>query len=221
MRDINSWAVWYRRTWLGGTAALAVWGVAGAAGVTGAAGAMVLALVGGLLAASAGLPGPRSRRRTSAGSIVLRAGLGAVLPLAVAGLLLMLGVAGVWVVLLVAGAGLPLWSRRGRSARRAGRDTPPDPRAGAPAIESIPADPLPAPRALAELPTAQLCWVWRLTYARLCRPQGPSYVFHLVQVRAVCLDELQRRDPVAFSRWFPTARAASDPARFFCRQPQT
>ena len=88
---------------------------------------------------------------------------------------------------------------------------------GVPPAELIPSDPLPQPSEVAGLSTAQVCWAWRLSYVGMLRPDCPAYQLeHLAALRAACLDELQQRDPVAFERWLPTARAAGDPARFFC-----
>jgi len=58
--------------------------------------------------------------------------------------------------------------------------------------------------------------VWQLTYPRLARAETATDTERLTDLRRGCLAELERRDPVAFGRWLPTARAASDPARFFC-----
>ena len=78
------------------------------------------------------------------------------------------------------------------------------------------ADPLPSASALGTLGTPELCRVWQLTYPRLARAETATDTERLTDLRRGCLAELERRDPVAFGRWLPTARAASDPARFFC-----
>lgn len=86
-----------------------------------------------------------------------------------------------------------------------------------PPAELIPCDPLPQPAAVTGLSTAEVCWAWRMSYVGMHRPDCPGYQLqHLSALRAACLDELEQRDPVAFRRWLPTARAAGDPARFFC-----
>lgn len=124
------------------------------------------------------------------------------------------------VVVAVKTVPLHRW-RRGEGARPAGAGhsaVTPD----VPSTEVLPCDPLPQPSTVPGLSTAQLCWAWRLSYAGTHRPDCPGYQLeHLAALRSACLDELERRDPVAFQRWLPTARAASDPARFFCppRQP--
>jgi hypothetical protein len=76
------------------------------------------------------------------------------------------------------------------------------------------------PSAVSSLSAAQLCWVWRTSYVRLLDTTDALETELLTRLRRHCLDQLQQRDPVAFHRWFPTARAASDPTRFFGRQPQ-
>lgn len=96
----------------------------------------------------------------------------------------------------------------------AGPDVPP---AELPPAELLPCDPLPQPSAVPGLSTAQVCWAWRLSYVGMHRPDCPGYQLeHLAALRSACLDALEQRDPVAFRRWLPTARAAGDPARFFC-----
>lgn len=96
--------------------------------------------------------------------------------------------------------------------KRRPADPPPDPPA-----EVIPCDPLPEPSDVATLSTPQLCWAWRLSFGGTQRRDCPAYQLeYLRALRSACLDELERRDPVAFRRWLPTARAASDPGRFFC-----
>jgi hypothetical protein len=58
--------------------------------------------------------------------------------------------------------------------------------------------------------------LWRTTYVRLHGSPTPSETDAVIRLRRECLDELEQRDSGAFGRWLPTARAASDPARFFC-----
>lgn len=70
---------------------------------------------------------------------------------------------------------------------------------------------------LPSLSTWQLCWAWRRSYVHLGSRVSAEGRAQLAELRRGLLDELQRRDPAAFARWFPTARAASDPARYFCR----
>lgn len=88
-----------------------------------------------------------------------------------------------------------------------------------PAMEELPMAPQPTVGKLRMLSTPQLCWTWRVSYVRIQRSSYPSELGELAELRSGCLEELQRRDPAAFARWFPTARAASDPARFFCPRP--
>jgi hypothetical protein len=93
-------------------------------------------------------------------------------------------------------------------------------RPAGPALERLPAPPLPDASALHGLSTPKLCWTWRASYVCLIRSPWPSYMDNLTDLRRACLDELERRDPVAFAHWLPTARAAGDPARYFCQQSQ-
>lgn len=120
---------------------------------------------------------------------------------------------------LIATAGWPLL-RPGRSpARRERPPAEPEPPPGPP-IETVPVVPFPDSSALRRLSTAELCWTWRASYVCLRRYPWPSYLECLADLRRDCLAELERRDPSAFARWFATARAAGDPARYFCREPQ-
>jgi hypothetical protein len=141
-------------------------------------------------------------------------GLGLV---AVAGLVGQLGAGGLVACLL---PGVVGWAtcRRGRPGARGWRRPGPDVPDDAPAEERIPPDPLPPLASVPLLSTPQLCWVWRVTYCRLDRPRCPGELEHLSLLRRACLDELEARDPTAFRRWFPTARAAGDPSRHYgCR----
>lgn len=84
-------------------------------------------------------------------------------------------------------------------------------------VRPVPRRPLPPLSTLPSLSTWQLCWAWRRSYVHLRSCASPDGLAQLTTLRRGYLDELQRRDPAAFARWLPTARAASDPARFFCR----
>jgi hypothetical protein len=147
--------------------------------------------------------------------------LGGVLALGIVGWVAALGAAGFGLCLLVAATGgLALSATRPpgtATGRRSRRDGP----TGVPALESVAETPLPAPSALPASSTADVCWAWRVSYLRVARAGCPGYeVAALTELRRACLEELERRDPVAFARWLPTARAAGDPTRAFCRQSQ-
>lgn len=98
-------------------------------------------------------------------------------------------------------------------------------RAPAPDHEAAPTFPVPlaqAPSPAAQqlpcgaLSVAELCWQWRTTFAAQQRALSPSIRLQLTEVRSALLDELARRDVVAFSRWMDNgARAASDPTPYF------
>lgn len=114
----------------------------------------------------------------------------------------------------------PPSSSRPVGPERAGADrpgaVPPGPTEVRPVVRR-PLPPLPPLSALPELSTEQLCWAWRRSYVHLGSCASADGLARLAKLRRGYLDELQRRDPAAFDRWLPTARAASDPARFFCR----
>jgi hypothetical protein len=144
--------------------------------------------------------------------------------LTVVGLGTVLGPVGVLVALGVSAAGWPALPRRlappdrPSAGRWAWRDTASeqhDCRGHAPVVEPV----LPPLSALTSMSTSEVCWGWRTTYGLLQEStwaEVPTKREKLVQLRGGYLDELQRRDPAAFDRWFPSARAASDPGRFFC-----
>jgi hypothetical protein len=148
--------------------------------------------------------------------------------LTIVGLGTLFGPVGVLVALLVSVAGWPAlprrlpppdwrpaggWTFRGGAPERHEGGTR-SPVATAPVVEPV----LPPLSALTSMSTPEVCWGWRTTYALLQQSawaEEPTKREKLAQLRAGYLDELQRRDPAAFDRWFPSARAASDPGRFF------
>jgi hypothetical protein len=210
-------AATYRCAWCTVAALACALGFAAGCVFLGGLPAACLAGVGAVLGVAAGSPQPgppsgRGRRAAVAGL------LAAVLPVAGIGLLAALGAAGLLLCLLLAAGALPL-RRRTAGVRRLLPGVPrPAPAPLPPAPEMLPPDPLPALAALPGLATAQLCTVWRVSYARLQRCTWPGERDHLAQLRRACLDELERRDPRAFARWVGTARAAGDPGRFFLGQ---
>jgi hypothetical protein len=154
--------------------------------------------------------------RPTAGTVAtgLLGGLGL---LGLIGWVAAVGAAGLVVCALIVTTGVLVL--RARRRPRAATDEPrrPPPPSGAPPRESLAEGPLPLPHTLGELSTADVCWAWRVSYLRVRRPGCPGYeVAFLTELRSACLDELERRDPAAFSRWLPAARAAADPARAFC-----
>ena len=216
----RGWLRFYRPAWCSVAGLLALPGIAGAWLELGAGSAVVL--VAGLTvltALAAWQFGPQhgdGRPGTRAVLVGAAYALGCV---AVLGLGYLVGPVAVLCGALVAAAGWPL-------RRRAPRGVPPDPRPSAapparppgPAPETVPVVPFPSPATLRRLGTAELCWTWRASYVCLRRYPRPSHLAYLAELRRECLDELERRDPVAFGRWFATARAAGDPARYFREQ---
>jgi hypothetical protein len=203
-------AVWWSITPLTGAV-----GIAASYVVLGTGSATLLAGLGGFLAAFTGwtlttqvpdpppLP-PLPLAVLSAGTL-----------LAAVGLLLALGPFGLAICVTTALTGWGVLRPGGRSPGASGdrpRVAPPPARSTAWSHEV----PLPPVAALRTLGTPELCRVWRLTYPRLARAATVTDTERLTDLRRGCLAELEQRDPVAFGRWLPTARAASDPARFFC-----
>ena len=196
------------RVWCWTTAPLVLLGTCGALLQLGAgAGLVIVAFAASVVGFTAWAQQPEQTTRPTAGTVAVGL-LGGIWLLGLIGWVAVAGPAGLAVCTLVVGTGV--------LAVRAGRRRRQDP----PAVslpESLGETSLPLPHALPELSTADVCWAWRVSYLRVGRPGCPcSEVAFLSDLRAACLDELERRDPVAFSRWLPEARAAGDPARAFC-----
>jgi hypothetical protein len=214
------WKGVYRPIWWSITVLLGTAGIAGGVLVLGPGGTLVLAAGSATLATlgvwqfgpqhGAGGPG----RNAAALGTACALGL-----LALIGLSCEVGLASFACGVLVGAAGWPLRRHRSSAAGPSRERTGPAHSPGPP-LEVVPADPLPPAAGLRALSTPELCRTWRVSYVCLGRFPCPSYLESLAELRRGCLDELERRDPVAFGRWFPTARAASDPARYFCRESQ-
>jgi hypothetical protein len=72
-----------------------------------------------------------------------------------------------------------------------------------------------SPVPVSQLPTSALASEWRRTTVALADQLDPRTRQALVQRRREVLDELERRDPIGFSRWLAVgARPASDPTEF-------
>jgi hypothetical protein len=204
--------------WCWATAPLIVAGAGWAFLQFGAGAALVVVAFAGSVTGFAAwaLQGEQPTPRPTAGTVAtgLLGGLGL---LGLIGWVAAVGAAGLVVCALIVTTGVLVL--RARRRPRAATDEPrrPPPPSGAPPLESLAEGPLPLPHTLGELSTADVCWAWRVSYLRVRRPGCPGYeVAFLTELRSACLDELERRDPAAFSRWLPAARAAADPARAFC-----
>jgi hypothetical protein len=84
------------------------------------------------------------------------------------------------------------------------------------AIETDPAEAPPKPTRpkLDNLSTLQLCTALRRSYRPACWP-GEVTEMTRIQVRGYLIDEIERRDPVGFSRWMATVPApGSDPTEY-------
>lgn len=213
-RSVGRW-LWWSITPLVGMA-----GVAGSYLALGTGNAVFLAAATALLATSTGwaLPSDTPRPRHLPGRLFIGTVTGA-MALAVIGLLLQLGSVALAIIAADAGTG---WfvlrcppeedEVRGSSQARAEAAGP----VRSPS-EQLPRDPLPSLPSLPALGTPELCRTWQLTYPRLQRATSPAEIEHLTELRRGCLAQLERRAPAAFGRWVTTARAASDPAPYFCR----
>lgn len=68
---------------------------------------------------------------------------------------------------------------------------------------------------LAGISVQALCWQWRTSFTALQASADPRIRAQVAEDRQLCLDELERRNPVAFQRWLDSgARAASDPGSY-------
>jgi hypothetical protein len=220
-RSSTDWLRWYR---------ILCWSLAGPLTLAGVAGSYLFMGTGpalfmgcataAVVAATASQVRLSGNRRHSFQELCLVGLAGGLAMLGLVGLILAIGVAGFGLAVL---AGVAAWPAFRSLRRRPGpvptapsQDVRPAMISAAPARESMTVPPLPVLPALASLPTATLCWVWRMTYLRLHGSSSPSETEAVIRLRRECLDQLEQRDACAFGRWFPTARAASDPARFFC-----
>lgn len=73
---------------------------------------------------------------------------------------------------------------------------------------------------LQEQSTLVLCRQWQSSYEELKTETAVSRRLEIVQARARCLEELERRDPAGLQAWLASnASAAGDPARFLTEPP--
>lgn len=210
-----------RGLWWSVTAVVGVAGIAGSYLLLGTGNALLLAvLAGGLTVFGGYLLNAQPDHRRDVPPWPLLGALGGATTLALSGLGEEIGAAGVGLGALLAVAGWVVLRTPHEAAAADGSRGQPGTDVAAPpgpAREQLPRDPLPSPAALPALDTPELCRTWRLTYVRLARSISPAETEYLTELRCGCLAELEQRDPVAFGQWFPSARAAGDPARFFCR----
>lgn len=64
----------------------------------------------------------------------------------------------------------------------------------------------------------ELCGVWRETSTKLADGAGPRDRQAVAEVRRICLDEFERRNPEGFQRWIE-AGAPGDPGTFLLPKP--
>jgi hypothetical protein len=99
--------------------------------------------------------------------------------------------------------------------RRSGGATVIRPARGAAVPEPLPGRPDRSPLPVSLLPTPALGSEWVRTTAALAGRLDPAARQEIVRRRAEALDELERRDPVGFTRWLTAERGPhSDPADF-------
>jgi hypothetical protein len=68
------------------------------------------------------------------------------------------------------------------------------------------------------LSTAELCRHWQDSFEALGHTTTAAARLRIVEARQQCLDELERRDPIALKAWLgDNASAAGDPSRFLTR----
>ena len=94
------------------------------------------------------------------------------------------------------------WRQLRRHARR--RHTPGTPNVSTSAVPSQSAPPL------SRLTMAQLCALWRKSWAGLRGASTPSARAQVVSAREALLDELERREPQAMDDWLTSGGADPD-----------
>jgi hypothetical protein len=198
-----------RTAWWAATGAVGVPGLLCGCLLLGPMASALLAAVSAVLGATAVL-GRRAGPPPAVAAVAAAA-----VPLAVLGLLDLLGV----VALLPLGVLAVARPRHGKHLAPAAlvRWLDGEGVVSPPAAECVPEDPLPPCAAVPGLPTDRLCLAWRVSYVRLQGCRWPGEREHLAELRRCLAEELERRDPGAFRRWLPTARAGGDPGRFFLR----
>lgn len=157
-------------------------------------------------------------------SVMISIGLGACGSMAAFALLGFCAIAGpasgpiVWASLAI--AAIVLWLLRGRH------------RMPAPVIDAVrtsapagrntqdPADAALGEGMLADMSIPQLCQAWRQSRVALRDNRlDPAQRVQVAEARRRYLDELERRDPIGFSRWLESgARAGGDPLKFITSQ---
>ena len=66
-----------------------------------------------------------------------------------------------------------------------------------------------------ELSTLELCRQWQDSYQALREAPTVALRLQIIEARAHCLDELERRNPDGLQAWLASAAsAAGDPSRF-------
>ncbi|MGZ0148913.1 hypothetical protein ACXJJ3_17695 [Kribbella sp. WER1] len=68
------------------------------------------------------------------------------------------------------------------------------------------------------LSIAELCGVWSETATQLAQGAGPRDRQAVAEVRRICLDEFERRNPTGFHRWLD-AGAPANPSRYLLPVP--
>jgi hypothetical protein len=68
---------------------------------------------------------------------------------------------------------------------------------------------------IADLDTVELCRLWRVTFWMVRDLRSPARTVHVVELRQVVLDELERQRPDAVAQWLTSGRHGADgPARY-------
>jgi hypothetical protein len=178
--------------------------------------ALVMVLVTGVVVGCVVYGTRNGDRRAALAVSAEMAAVAVAVILAVAGLVVLAGGAvATWVCGAAVVVGATVWGVRRLRARwrGAGPGTDPAPVRAAtePALGSLGHRRGPIPVSL--LSTSALAGEWARTTAALASRVAPGVRDTLIRRRQETLDELERRDPVGFSRWLAAARPAdTDPA---------
>jgi hypothetical protein len=221
------------RVWTMGTGALIAAGLIAAShqpGVLASVALFLSASTMGMLVTIAfepeELPGAQLLTRMCLGGLV-----GGGLLVALVGLSVTFGPAAAWPVGLAL-LTCPDLRRWGRALL--GRDTVPEPAPAAPpvrrttrapTVRELPPAPLPAEGAESfvvpdVMGDDDLCRAWCSSFVALQRSDTEEARMRVVGIRAIYLDEIERRHPDAFQAWLAAgARASQDPRRYLGRGP--
>lgn len=176
--------------------------------------AFAAAVTGGGLTAMVADRSATATPRSSLPTATLNAATAGAALIGIVGLIALSGAAAVPLVLVLTVTARPV-SRRLRRWPPVAQLLSPRPAALCDPDEASAPSSLPAPPSCEELSDDALCRGWRTSFAELQNARSVTDRLQLARIRQQYLDEIERRDPQGFTKWFDTgARAGSDPSKF-------